>query len=415
MKIAIVHPYPVHSGAVGGVTRVHALVKHLAQRHEVHVLTHAHDDRDDEESAARESAELGVRQRAFPRGHHSWVSKALWALGRAPYFVGHNRNAALEAALAELGAGGLDAVHLELGYLEPLLHGAGPRCVRVLAEQELMSRSVERLRAVAFRHKTPYQHYISLELPRIRAFEAQSLRRFDLLYGITPDECAQMAALSGRPAAVLPHVVDSRVFAPDPTPQATPERDAGRAPAVIFVGSYTHHPNVEGAFWLMEEVWPAVRRARPDARAVLVGPGLTVEQGRALEALGAELTGRVEDLVGAYRSAALFANPIFSGGGMRGKVLEAFACELPVVSTQRGLEGIEAEPGVHCLRADDTASFASAVLALLSDADRRAALGRAARALVEERYDVRTVLSRLEADVIEAVARKGHGAAREVA
>lgn len=409
MRIAIVHPYPVHGAAVGGVTRVYALVKHLAQRHDVHVLTHSHGDRDEEEAAARESAEMGVRQRAYPRARRSWAAKARWALGRAPYFVGHNRNPALESALAELGAAGLDAVHLELGYLEPLLHGAGPRCVRVLAEQELMSRSVERLRDVAFRHKTPYQHYISLELPRIRAFEARALRRFDLLYGITPDECAQMSALSGRSAAVLPHVVDSRVF----TPGAAPPGAAG--PAVIFVGSYTHHPNVEGAFWLMEEVWPAVRRARPDARAVLVGPGLSDEPRRALAALGAELTGRVEDLPGAYRSAAVFANPIFSGGGMRGKLLEAFACGVPVVSTGRGLEGVEAEPGVHCLRADDAPRFASSLVGLLADADRRAALGRAARALIEQRYDVRIVLARLEADVLAAVDRRRRDGSRAVA
>lgn len=402
MRIAIVHPYPVHRTAVGGVTRVHAWMQHLAERHEVHVLTHAHGDRDEEVAAARECAELGVRQRAFGRGERSWWAKARWAVGRTPYFVGHNRNPALEAALAELGEAGLDAVHLELGYLEPLLHGAGPRCVRVLAEQELMSRNVERLRAVAFRHKTPYQHYIGLELPRIRAFEAASLPRFDLLYGITPEERDRMSALAGRPTGVLPHVVDTRVFAPGPTPT----EDGAKGPAVLFVGSYTHHPNVEGAFWWMESVWPAVHRARPDARAILVGPGLGDERRRALEALGAAVTGRVDDLVGAYRGAAVFVNPIFSGGGMRGKLLEAFACGLPAVSTTLGLEGVEGASGTHFLCADEPAAFADAVIGLLAAEDRRAALGRAARVLVEERYDVRAVLARLEADVLAAVARK---------
>ena len=231
MRIAIVHPYPVHGGAVGGVTRVHALVKHLAQRHEVHVFTHSHGDREEEEAAARESAELGVRQSAFSRGRHSWVSKARWAFGRAPYFVGHNRNPALEAALAELGAAGLDAVHLELGYLEPLLHGAGPRCVRVLAEQELMSAAWSACAASrSGTRRLPALHLPRAAAhPRLREGGAAELRSALRHHA---GEARTMAAVSGRPAALLPHVVDSRVFMP-----GRHGRIAGAVPACSSSGT----------------------------------------------------------------------------------------------------------------------------------------------------------------------------------
>lgn len=391
MRIALVHPYPVHAAGVGGVTRVLALARHLARRHEVHVLAHSHGRRDEEEAAIAELAALGVRQRLFPRPPSPPWKKLGWALAGAPYFVGHNRSPALEAALAALDAERrLDVVHVEMAYLEPLLRGVGAHCVRALAEQELMSLALERLRAVPLRHKSAYQCYIGLELGTVRRFEAKALPRFHRLYGITPGEAARMAALAGREVGVLPHVVDTRVFTPPPSP---PEHGP-----VLFVGSYTHHPNVEAAFWLMERVWPEVTRALPGARVRLVGPGLDARRQVALRALGAELPGRVDDLAAAYRSALVFANPIHSGAGMRGKLLEACASGLPVVSTSLGLEGFAAAPGVECERADEPAAFASALIALLRDPARRAARGRAGRALVSARYDGEVVLAGLERD-----------------
>jgi glycosyltransferase involved in cell wall biosynthesis len=403
VKVAIVHPYPVHTGGVGGVTRVLALARHLARRHEVHVLAHSHGRRDEEEAAIAEMAALGVRQRVFPRPASPPWKKARWALSHAPYFVGHNRSPALEAALAALDTErGLDVVHVEMAYLEPLLRGVGARCVRVLAEQELMSLALERLRAVPLRHKSAYQCYIGLELGAVRRFEAEALPRFHRLYGITPGEAARMAALAGREVGVLPHVVDTRAFTP---PASPPERGP-----VLFVGSYTHHPNVEAAFWLMERVWPAVARAVPGARVRLVGPGLDGKRHAALQALGAELPGRVDDLAAEYRHALVFVNPIHSGAGMRGKLLEACASALPVVSTSLGMEGLAAVPGVECERADDPAAFAAALIALLRDPARRAEHGRAGRALVAARYDAEVVLDGLERDYATALsALRGTG------
>lgn len=406
MRIAIVHPYPVSAGGVGGVTRVRALVHHLAGRHEVHIFAHAPGCRDEAEAAVREMAAIGVRQRLFPRPASPPWRKLRWALAEAPYYVGHNRSPALEAALAQLDAERpLDVVHVELAYLEPLLGGVGGHCVRVLAEQELLSLAIERLRRVPLRHKSLHQCYIGRELGAVRRFEAEALPRFHRLYGITPGEAARMRALCGREVDVLPHVVDTERFRP-----AAPRTFPPARPTVLFVGSYTHHPNVEAAFWLLERVWPLVLQSVPTARVRLVGPGLDGKRYAALRAMGADLTGRVEDLGAEYRDAQVFANPIHSGAGMRGKLLEAFASALPVVSTTLGLEGVDATPGVHCDQADDDAAFAAALVALLLDPARRAARGAAARALVTSLYDLRPVLGALEADYVAAAAALRTGA-----
>lgn len=93
---------------------------------------------------------------------------------------------------------------------------------------------------------------------------------------------------------------------------------------------------------------------------------------------------------------------------MRGKVLEAFACGRPVVSTPMGMEGIDAQPDRHHLEAQEPGPFSSAVVRYLKDADLRRTHGQAARELVERLYDPSVVFARFEGDALEAVSRRGN-------
>jgi glycosyltransferase involved in cell wall biosynthesis len=399
VRIAIVHPYAVSRRAVGGTTRVHMLARHLASRgHRVQVLAHASEDPEEDGDAIRDLAELGVEQRVFARPRPTVGRKLAWALGRVPYFVGHNRNPGLEAALAALDRDGdLDVVHLEFAYMEPVLEALGSRPARILAEQETMSLMIERLRAVPARRLSLYQVYLSRQVDGVRRFEAEALRRFDRAFAISEDEARVMSRIAGRPIPVLPHVVEARAFAPPALEPATP--------IALFVGNYAHDPNRHAILWFAERVWPLVVEAVPQAELHVVGPALPPSEALELGRGGAHVLGRVEDLAASYRAAAVFVNPIVSGGGMRGKVLEAFASGRPVVSTPLGMEGIAATPA-ECDVAADPASFAGAVVSLFRDPALRRRRGAAARALVERLYDAPVVFARLEAAYAEAVAER---------
>jgi glycosyltransferase involved in cell wall biosynthesis len=408
VRITIVHPYLVHAGAVGGTTRVFRLVRYLAERHSVEVLTHASGDPAADRAAAAELAGFGVSHRTFARPRATARRKVSWMLSPEPYFVGHNWNPALAAYLGERDrAGELDVVHVEFAYLAPHLARLGPRPARILAEQETMSLMIERLRAVPRTFLSAYQLYIARELHAVRRFERTVLPRFDRAFAITPTEAAIFGAILGRHASVLPHVVDAKGFSP-------PEQEPAW-PTCLFVGNFTHDPNRHALRWLLDEVWPSVRRQLPSVRLEVVGPGVLAEDRSVAEREGATVLGHVENLAACYRRASVFLNPIRSGGGMRGKVLEAFASGRPVVSTWLGMEGIAAADGVQFDAADDPADFAAAVRRLLDDPALRRARGEQARRLVEERYDAPRVFSRLEAAYAAAVAERRAGADERVA
>ncbi len=172
--------------------------------------------------------------------------------------------------------------------------------------------------------------------------------------------------------------------------------DPHAADEVLFVGNYLHPPNVEGALWLAREVWPLVRRLHPGARLTLAGrdPPAPVA---ALAAPDVRVPGAIDDLRPVYARSSLVAAPVFWGGGVRIKLLEALACGLPIVTTAQAAEGIDLANGRSGMFAERPIDFAAAIARLLGDAELRARIGAAGRAIVERDYEADRVGARLAA------------------
>jgi glycosyltransferase involved in cell wall biosynthesis len=127
---------------------------------------------------------------------------------------------------------------------------------------------------------------------------------------------------------------------------------------------------------------------------------------RALSSTSVEITGQVEDVRPYLSRAKVAVVPLWSGGGTRLKVLEAFAAGRPVVSTTIGAEGIDARDGEHLLLADSPEAFAEAIVRVLVDDALAAGLGSAGRQLAEERYGWGNITRQLVATHDQALISK---------
>lgn len=222
-------------------------------------------------------------------------------------------------------------------------------------------------------------------------------RQFDRIQTFTPRDAesvrALMPELSDR-VRVNPFGVD----VPSAADPALEERDT-----LIFVGNYTHPPNVDAALWLGHEIMPRLRAARPGVRLLLVGiyPPLAVQ---ALACEDIVVTGPVPQIEPWLARAAVVVAPARIGGGQRMKVLYAMASGKAVVTTSRGIDGL-AFDGQHLpvVVADDVESMVEATKALLASPDARRDLGRQARTSVMEHYSVAAYARRLEAAYRELV------------
>jgi glycosyltransferase involved in cell wall biosynthesis len=218
------------------------------------------------------------------------------------------------------------------------------------------------------------------------AREAAAFRAADLVLAIKPEEAAQVAALApGTAVATLPFAVDIPA-----TDLAAP-----RPPVALFVGA-TNRPNADALGWLLAEVWPALRRRRPDARLRVAGAVAASVAGP--WPAGAEPVGFVPDLAAEYAGAAVALAPIRFGSGVKIKLVEALAHGLPGVATPAGAEGLVALPEPVLRIAATAEDFAAAVAAALADPD-PAAARTAARAAAAAHYARGAVARRLAADL----------------
>lgn len=156
---------------------------------------------------------------------------------------------------------------------------------------------------------------------------------------------------------------------------------------VLFVGALNRPQNVEAVRYLINRVWPLVRDRFPDAELRVVGGGMANEFRQELERVrGVAPVGWVDRIEDEYASAAVFAAPILSGGGIIVKILDAMAAGIPVVTTPFGNEGIGASPGGETLIAERPEAFATNVCLLLRDAEANGRIGMAGQSFVRERF-----------------------------
>jgi glycosyltransferase involved in cell wall biosynthesis len=135
----------------------------------------------------------------------------------------------------------------------------------------------------------------------------------------------------------------------------------------------------------------------PRARLTVAGSAFPTALREHLLARGIEVAADVPDLRAFAAPFRAMLAPLFSGSGMRIKVLEAMSHGKPVIATPLGAGGIDVTPNENILIADDPAELAQHVVRVMNDDALAQRIGDAARALVVERYDADVLARRLVA------------------
>ena len=133
----------------------------------------------------------------------------------------------------------------------------------------------------------------------------------------------------------------------------------------LFIGGFGHAPNLDGLRWFCKEIWPRVRTAVPEATLTVIGSHVPPEVEAFAQLPGVTVLGFVPDTTPYLERAALSVAPLRFGAGMKGKVIEAMAHALPVVTTTIGAQGLNVTSKRELSLADTPEAFAQAVAELL--------------------------------------------------
>ena len=108
------------------------------------------------------------------------------------------------------------------------------------------------------------------------------------------------------------------------------------------------------------------------------------------------MPGYLADVSKYFLPARVFVAPLRYGAGMKGKIGQALAFGLPIVTTSLGAEGMDLRDGRDVLIADNSHSFADAVARLYKDDDLWLSLSARGLEIIAERWSPRAMSERLE-------------------
>lgn len=261
----------------------------------------------------------------------------------------------------------------------------GVRIVADAADDEVRSLQLDRAKADTALERMALWRSIM----RHERFERRNLRGADVaVYVSSADAETTAARHPGLPVEVLPNGVDTDAFAPPAVPSSEP--------VIVFEGTMTFGPNIEGALHLGRAIMPLLRERVPEARAMIVGRN-PVPEVRALASDSIEVTGTVEDVRATVLRGSVSVCPLLGGTGQKNKILQAWSMAMPIVATPVSVPGLEAHDGANILLAQSPVAFADACARLLRSPELRAALGRAGRRTALEHYSVERRLDDVQA------------------
>ena len=376
-------PYPLDAGPK---LRAYYVLRYLAQRYEVTLLSFQRPS--DPPEALEHLKTICARIVTAPMVRSTL--KDIWALGRSlltrqPFLIIRDQETQMDDCLQQLlRRQDFDFIHADQLWMASyalragnLLKKKGERPVLVLDQHNAVFQIPRRMAANT--HNPLLRQLLLREERLIARYEAKVCQQFDRVAWVTGQDIAALSQVdpaATRNASVIPICVD-----PD---QVEPVLPLTQEPTILFVGGMHWPPNTEGVRWFVQEVLPRIQQEIPAVKLNVVGKSPPHEI-KGIDGIVAP--GYVEDAGLYWKESRVFVVPLSSGGGMRVKILDAWARQIPIVSTAIGAEGINYQDGENILIADQPQAMAKHIVDVLRNDSLASSLANAGRAAVIQRYD----------------------------
>ncbi|MDF2448532.1 MAG: glycosyltransferase [Bacteroidota bacterium] len=229
--------------------------------------------------------------------------------------------------------------------------------------------------------------YLKVQNSRLKAFELKAFRDVDAIVTITSEDEKNISTLfPGKKIHTCLTGINLNSYQQVLKPLY---------PNTLFhFASMDWMPNVEAVEWFMEHVWNNVLRVKPDVQLVLAGRGMP-EHIKKMASRNVKVIDDVKDSAEFYRTYDIMLVPLWSGSGLRIKLVEGLAYGKAIVTTSIGAEGIPYTLNENFMVADSPEKFAQAVISLLNNPANKQNFQKKSRELAEKCFNYKAIAKHL--------------------
>lgn len=392
-------PYPLLSG---GQIRTYNLLKKLATKHDITLFALIKNE--EEKKYIPELEKYCRKVQVFKRSEKPFTLKNIFKaiFSSYPFLVIRNYvPETIGAIKEELAKEKYDLIHAETFYMMP--HLPENDIPTILVEQ-----TIEYLGYESYAKKAPafVKPLLETDIKKIRQWELHYWRVCDKLIVMSDDDKEFISQQIHDQAKidVVANGVDSAWFNQIPR-KLTPE------PTILSVGTFKWLPNQEAVDFLVQKIWPEIKKLLPTIKLWIVGNAPTnkvIAYGEKDPQI--EVLGRVPDIRQAFKEAHVLVAPVFSGKGTRYKILEAMASGTPVVASKIAVEGLNIKHGTHVLTSNSAKDLAKLTVELINDQKLWEKLSVNGKKFVSENFDWKEISKKLDM-IYKEIGNKGanHG------
>jgi sugar transferase (PEP-CTERM/EpsH1 system associated) len=350
-------PFPPDKGEK---IRAYHMLAHLSQKHTVHLGAFVEDPAEMRHAATLREM-IGGECHLVPLGSRARLNMAAGLVNGAPLSVSYFKSRAFSRWTDRiLRTRNIEGVIVYSTAMAPyLLRQPAFDLRRVIFD--MVDLDSDKWRQYAEAASGLLAWIYRREMRTLLDLEREAALRFGATLLVSPHEVnafLQVASGAVKSLWSVPNGVDLSFFTADrsyPNPFG-----AGETP-IVMTGTMDYRPNVEGALWFANSVFPLVRARKPEAKFYVVG----ARPNREVRALGGEgivVTGKVEDVRPYLAHAEAVVAPLKLARGVQNKVLEGMAMSRPVVATTPAVQALDVTSGEEVLIADEPEKFADYVV-----------------------------------------------------
>lgn len=209
--------------------------------------------------------------------------------------------------------------------------------------------------------------------------ELELMRKADVVYYPSEVEVLEIAKIDSK--------IDAKAIVAYIFPEIQRrEYDFNKKKDLLFVGGFTHTPNVDAVLWFCNDILPIILRQIPDIKVFIVGSNApdTILN---LQSENVIVKGFVsdEELSQLYEQCRLAVIPLRYGAGIKGKVIEAMSNGMPIVTTSVGSEGILGAEHFMCIE-DSKEGFARKLCELYQNEKELIRISKASYQYIETNF-----------------------------